>query len=81
MDIQFHLEGAIYESYRCSTDSVIQLITIDGRKVDSHSSCRVHPSSNLVPTTRHTYRMIVLASMPAYIAFHLISWHVFGIEI
>lgn len=58
-----------------------QLITIDRRPVDSHSSCKVHPSANLVPTTRHTYRMIVLASVHAYIAVHLISWHVFGIEI
>lgn len=58
-----------------------QLITIDRRSVDFHSSCKVHLSANPLPTTRHTYRMIVLASVHAYIAIHLISWHVFGIEI
>ena len=59
----------------------LQLITIDSRKEGSHSSCKVHPPANLAPTKRHKYRMIALASVHAYIAFHLISWHVFGIEI
>lgn len=59
----------------------IQLITIDSRKADSHGSCKVHASVNVSPTKRHRYRMIALASVHAYIAFHLISWHVFGIEI
>ena len=59
----------------------LQLITIDSRKEDSHGSCKVHAPVNLSPTKRHKYRMIALASVHAYIAFHLISWHVFGIKI
>ena len=59
----------------------LQLITIDNRKEDSHGSCKIHPPATLAPTKRHTYRMIALASVHAYIAFHLISWHVFGIQI
>ena len=61
--------------------SSFQLMTIDGRTVDSHCSCKVRPSANLVSTTRHIDRMIVLASVHAYLAIHLISWHVFGIKI
>ncbi|ULA59820.1 MAG: 4Fe-4S binding protein [Nitrospira sp.] len=59
----------------------LQLITIDRRKEHSYGSCTVHGTANVSPTKRHTYRMIALASVHAYIAFHLISWHVFGIEI
>lgn len=59
----------------------LQLITIDTRKENSYGSCTVHATANVSPSKRHRYRMIALASVHAYIAFHLISWHVFGIEI
>lgn len=58
-----------------------QLITIESRKHDSPSSCMVHVPGTVPPTKRHKYRMIALASVHAYIAFHLISWHVFGLQI
>ena len=59
----------------------LELITIESRKVGSHGSCKVHTPVNLAPTRRYRYRMIALALVHVYIAFHLISWHVFGIEI
>ncbi len=59
----------------------LQLITIDKHDAGSHGSCKVHSPVNLSPTKRYKYRMIALASVHAYIAFHLISWHVFGIKI
>jgi polyferredoxin len=59
-----------------------QLITIEKRKTDSDGpSCHVQRPANLPPTKRYRYRMIALATVHAYIAFHLISWHVFGIQI
>lgn len=64
-----------------SQNPQVQLITIDNRKHDSPRSCTVHVPGNVAPTKRHKYRMIALASVHAYIAFHLISWHVFGFEI
>lgn len=57
------------------------LITIDSHKDHGSSSCRIHSPLDLPPTKRHRYRMMALAFVHAYIAFHLISWHVFGIEI
>ncbi|MEC4888816.1 MAG: 4Fe-4S dicluster domain-containing protein [Nitrospira sp.] len=59
----------------------LPLITIETRKEESHGSCHVHAPLNLAPTRRHKYRMIALALVHVYIAFHLIAWHVFGIEI
>ena len=44
-------------------------------------SCGIHRPLNLPPTKRYRYRMIALGAVHAYIAFHLISWHVFGIQI
>ena len=63
------------------TTPPLQLITIDRRAEDHHSSCKVPAPGTQAPTKRHTYRMMALASVHAYIAFHLISWHVFGIEL
>ncbi len=65
-----------------SNAPVVQLITIDSRKPAVEGpSCHV-PRSATVPTTkRQTYRMVALALVHVYIAVHLISWHVFGIEI
>lgn len=63
------------------TTPPLQLITIDRRHEDMHSSCKVPAPGTQAPTKRHTYRMMALASVHAYIAFHLISWHVFGIEL
>ena len=61
--------------------SSFQLVTIDGRPAESHRSGQVRPAAHLVSATRHIDRMIVLASVHAYLAIHLISWHVFGIKI
>jgi polyferredoxin len=58
-----------------------QLITIEPVKKDSPASCGLHAPLNLPPTKRHRYRMMALAFVHAYIAFHLISWHVLGIQI
>ena len=59
-----------------------QLITIEKRRTDSDGpSCHVQRPANLPATKRYKYRMIALALVHGYIAFHLISWHVFGIQI
>ena len=59
-----------------------ELIAIEKRKPDFETpSCHIQRPPNLPPTKRYKYRMIALASVHAYIAFHLISWHVFGIQI
>ena len=59
----------------------LQLITIESRKEGSHGSCKVHSPVNLPLTKRYKYRMIALGAVHAYIAFHIISWHVFDIKI
>jgi hypothetical protein len=63
------------------TTPPLQLITIDRRVEDHHSSCKIPAPGTQAPTKRHTYRMMALAAVHAYIVFHLISWHVFGIEL
>ena len=45
------------------------------------SSCHIHAPANMPMTRRHKYRMIALALVHVYIAFHLISWHLFGFQI
>ena len=58
------------------------LIRIEKRRSDLDTpSCHLERPLNLPPTQRYKYRMIALAAVHAYIAFHLISWHVFGIQI
>jgi len=58
------------------------LIVIEKRSQESDApSCHIERPLNLPPTKRYKYRMIALAAVHAYIAFHLISWHVFGIQI
>src|SRR5678816_4480032 len=59
----------------------LQLITIESRKEDSHGSCKVHNPVNLPLTKRYKYRMIALGVVHAYIACHIILWHVFDIKI
>ncbi|NGZ10563.1 MAG: 4Fe-4S binding protein [Nitrospira sp. LK70] len=59
----------------------LPLISIDSQKQCTHTACKVGSPVNLPTTKRYKYRMIALASVHAYIAFHLISWHVFGIQI
>ncbi len=64
------------------TESPIQLIAIESRKSESPApSCHVPRPANAPATKRHKYRMIALALVHVYIAVHLISWHVFGIQI
>lgn len=64
------------------TSPQAQLITIEKHKTESDGpSCHLPRPTNLPPTKRHTHRMIALAAVHGYIAFHLISWHVFGIQI
>ncbi|MDL1889997.1 4Fe-4S binding protein [Nitrospirales bacterium NOB] len=59
-----------------------QLITIDSRQTPTPPTCKSHVVSATIPATkRYKYRMITLAAVHAYIAFHLISWHVFGWEL
>lgn len=58
------------------------LITIDQMRPEREgAACHVGKQAKPAPTRRHRYRMIALAAVHVYIAFHLISWHVFGIEI
>jgi hypothetical protein len=75
-------EGVInMSSVASSPTPQLQLIAIDKHDAGSHGSCKVHSPVNLPATQRYKYRMIALASVHAYIAFHIISWHVFGIQI
>ena len=58
------------------------LITIDKHKPDLEgATCHLGRPQGLPLTKRYKYRMIALAAVHAYIACHLISWHVFGIQI
>src|SRR5574339_666251 len=58
------------------------LIHIEKRPLSVEApSCGIHPPLSLPPTKRYRYRMIALGAVHAYIAFHLISWHIFGIQI
>src|SRR6476620_3130021 len=61
----------------------LQLIAIDKRSPprDSATSCKVSASGDLPMTRRHKYRMIALALVHVYIAFHMIAWHIFGVQI
>src|SRR5262245_14915179 len=71
-------------SIGASQTPVIELINIDKNKdhPDSQTaSCHIQRFENMPVTKRHKYRMIALALVHLYIAFHLISWHVFGIQI
>ncbi len=64
-------------------NSPFYLISIDQRssKQESAASCKVSAPRDLPMTRRHKYRMIALALVHVYIAFHMIAWHIFGIEI
>lgn len=58
------------------------LISIEKISKDSEGqSCSTHHPAKIQPSRRYRFRMIALAAVHIYIAFHLISWHVFGIEI
>jgi len=61
----------------------LPLITIEKRAPQHSSAASCHTSSprDLPMTRRHKYRMIALALVHVYIAFHMIAWHIFGIEI
>jgi polyferredoxin len=54
-------------------------------EIEREVSCRVghsHSSSAApAPTLRHRLRMVSLSLVHIYIVFHLVSWHVFGVEI
>lgn len=59
----------------------LQLITLDELNThDHHGSCGV-PDGTGPKTRRHKLRMMSLALVHVYIAVHLISWHVFGLQI
>lgn len=59
-----------------------QLISVETLKShEQGSSCSISKPRELKVTGRYRWRMISLAAVHAYIAFHLISWHVFGIQI
>lgn len=55
--------------------------TIEDSTVSEGDACGVHGADGASPSRRHTVRMICLAMTHVYIAFHLISWHVFEFEI
>jgi len=60
------------------------LINIDRRqnKFDSSEAApHGNRSASMPMTRRHKYRMVALALVHVYIAFHMIAWHVFGIQI
>ncbi len=59
----------------------LPIIAIDTPENNTHNSCKVGSHVDQQPTKRYKYRMIALASVHAYIAFHLISWHVFDFQI
>lgn len=60
----------------------LRLISIEAAKSDDHgSSCSVAGPHDQKVSRRYRYRMVALALVHVYIAFHLISWHIFGIEI
>lgn len=59
----------------------LPIIAMDAPEHKASSSCTVGSHATPPTTKRYTYRMIALASVHAYIAFHLISWHVFGFQI
>jgi polyferredoxin len=61
-----------------------QLITIDSPNQNRGSaggSCNAKAPANMPTTRRYKYRMVALALVHVYIAFHMIAWHIFGIEI
>lgn len=61
-----------------------QLIKIGSPNQNTDSvggSCHTQSPAHMPTTRRYRYRMIALALVHVYIAFHMISWHVFGIEI
>ena len=64
------------------SDQPLQLIPVEALKErEHHSSCSISTSGPRKASWRYRWRMISLAAVHAYIAFHLISWHVFGIQI
>ncbi len=52
-----------------------------GARKSGKQACKVPQSVQPRQTVRHKLRMASLAFVHVYIIFHLISWHVFGIEI
>jgi len=48
---------------------------------DQATSCAISSAGPRKATRRYRWRMVSLAAVHIYIAVHLISWHVFGIEI
>ncbi len=64
--------------------SSTQLITIDSPNQNTGStggSCHTQAPADMPTTRRYKYRMVALALVHVYIAFHMIAWHIFGIEI
>jgi polyferredoxin len=60
----------------------LQLISIERFKAEDHgSSCSLPGLQGQKVSRRYRWRMISLAAVHVYIAFHLISWHVFGVQI
>lgn len=59
------------------------LITIEKQRTHHGSapSCKTSAPGSLPMTRRHKYRMVALALVHGYIAFHLTAWHLFGVEI
>lgn len=60
-------------------------LAVNLEEMQTEGACRVShshsASSTQVPSMRHRLRMISLALVHIYIVFHLVTWHVFGVEI
>lgn len=64
------------------TASSVQLVTIESNKADGREvSCHLPRPAASPASKRQKYRMLVLGLVHVYIAVHLLSWHIFGIEI
>ena len=69
-------------SAKTQAPPLLQLIQVGDHKADDDGpACSIHAPATPKRTRRYTFRMISLALVHVYIAFHLISWHVFGIQI
>lgn len=71
-----------WDAYPVLETEPFQLISVDTLKSGEHgSSCSISGPRDSKVSRRYRWRMISLAAVHAYTAFHLISWHVFSIQI
>lgn len=71
-------------SFVATPTSSPPLIKIDSPNQNTNpvgGSCHTQAPADMPTTRRYKYRMVALALVHVYIAFHMIAWHIFGIEI